>query len=54
MRASSAFQSAISLNIDAFDAYLRDGLVPWSEQFDKVHRLLDQRLGIDPAIEQGQ
>lgn len=51
MRANSAFKSAISLNIDAFDAYLRDGLVPWGEQFDKVHRLLDERLGIDPAVE---
>ena len=47
MRASPAFKSAISLSIDAYDAYLRDGLIPWIEQFDEVHRLLDRRLGID-------
>ena len=47
MRASSAFKSAISLSIDTYDAYLRDGLVPWAEQFDKVHRLLDRRQGLD-------
>jgi len=53
MRANSAFKSAISLSIDAYDAYLRDGLIPWIEQFDEVHRLLDRRLGIDhPANEQ--
>ena len=53
MRASSAFKSAISLSIDVYDAYLRDGLIPWIEQFDEVHRLLDRRLGIDhPANEQ--
>jgi len=47
MRASTAFKSAISLSIDVYDAYLRDGLIPWIEQFDEVHRLLDRRLGID-------
>lgn len=52
MRASSAFKSAISLSIDVYDAYLRDGLIPWIEQFDEVHRLLDRRLGADhPAID---
>jgi len=54
MRASSAFKSAISLSIDAYDAYLRDGLIPWFEQIEDVHRILDLRLGIDhSANEQG-
>jgi len=54
MRASSAFKSAISLSVDVYDAYLRDGLIPWIEQFDEVHRLLDRRLGIDHSgAEQG-
>lgn len=47
MRASSAFKSAISLSVDAYDAYLQDGLIPWIEQFDELHRLLDRRLEID-------
>jgi len=52
MRASSAFKSAVSLSIDAYDAYLRDGLIPWIEQFDEVHRLLDRRLGIDHSADE--
>jgi hypothetical protein len=54
MRTSAAFKSALSLSVDVYDAYLRDGLIPWMEQFDEVHRLLDRRLGIDhSADEQG-
>jgi len=52
MRVSSAFKSAISLSIDVYDAYLRDGLIPWIEQFDEVHRLLDRRLGIDHSADE--
>ena len=46
MRASSAFKSGISLNLDGYDAYLRDGMLPWLEQFQKVHEIVDQTLGI--------
>jgi hypothetical protein len=51
MRESSSFLSGISLGIEAYDVYLQDGLVPWSEQLDKIHRLLAKRLGIDSANE---
>ena len=46
MRASSAFKSGISQSLDGYDAYLRDGLLPWTEQFQKVHEIVDQILGV--------
>jgi len=46
MRDNQAFLNRFSANIDGYDAYVRDGLGPWSSQFDRVHRLVDQALGI--------
>ncbi len=34
----------LSVNSDRYDAYVRDGLAPWVEQFDRVHQLVDQAL----------
>lgn len=31
------------------DAYLRDGLLPWSEQLARIHRLADAALNVDHA-----
>lgn len=49
MRANQAFMNQFSANLDGYDAYVRDGLGPWSSQFDRVHRLVDQALGISHA-----
>jgi hypothetical protein len=45
MRANQPFLNNFSANIDRYDAYIRDGLKPWSQQIDKVHRLVDDSLG---------
>ena len=46
MKENQAFKNALALTIDGYDAYLRDGLLPWLAQFEKVHRLVDDELGI--------
>lgn len=40
------FLNAFSGNIDRYDLYVRDGLAPWSEQLERVHTIVDERLGI--------
>ena len=47
MRASQAFLNDYSENIDRYDAFVRDGLAPWSLQFKQVHRLVDAALNVD-------
>lgn len=47
MRASAGFKSGISGSLDGYDAYLRDGMLPWVDQFQKVHALADAELGIN-------
>jgi hypothetical protein len=46
MRNSQAFLNMLSVNSDRYDAYVRDGLAPWVEQFDRVHQLVDKSLDI--------
>jgi len=46
MKQSLSFRNQLSENIDAYDAYLRDGLRPWSKQMDIVHEHLDGYLDI--------
>ena len=46
MRGNQAFLNAWGSNIDGYDAYVRDGLRPWSDQFDKTHVLVDEILGV--------
>ena len=46
MKKSRLFLNQASENIDAYDAYLRDGLKPWSKQMDIVHESLDRILDI--------
>ena len=46
MRQNSAFLNKLSMNADAYDAYVRDGLLPWSQQMQIAHRLIDQNLGV--------
>ncbi len=46
MRADRKFLNQFSANADGYDAYVRDGLAPWSAQFDKVHQLVDHALGM--------
>ena len=44
MREDQAFLNAMSENIDSYDAYLRDGLLPWNKQLIEVQRLVDRAL----------
>lgn len=46
MRSNQAFINAWGANIDGYDAYVRDGLRPWSDQFDKVYAIVDRALGV--------
>lgn len=39
-------QTAAVMNLEMFDAYLRDGLMPWRNQITIVHQRLDELLGI--------
>ncbi len=54
MQASQRFLNQWSVNADGYDAYVRDGLAPWSAQFNLVHRLIDATLGLDHGVTQGQ
>lgn len=36
----------IVYNADAYDAFMRDGLLPWIEQMRRVHQRVDSLLGI--------
>lgn len=46
MLASQNFLNHLSGNIDRYDAYIRDGLAPWTQQIDTVHQLVNHELGI--------
>jgi hypothetical protein len=46
MRADQRFLNMVAVNADGYDAFVRDGLAPWSAQFQSVHDLLDESLGI--------
>ncbi len=46
MRSNQLFKNGLSLALDGYDAYLRDGLVLWVEQMQNVHDMLDQHLAI--------
>lgn len=47
MRQNPGFRNGISVNMDGYDAYLRDGLIPWNAQFKKVHGMVDAKLEIN-------
>ena len=47
LRSNRPFLNQFSANADGYDAYVRDGVKPWSLQFDRVHKLVDSALGID-------
>lgn len=46
MQTDRGFKSDLALNLDTYDAYLRDGLAPWFDVADNLHELLDKRLSI--------
>jgi hypothetical protein len=46
MRANQAFLNDFSVSADRYDAFIRDGLAPWSTHFDMVHQFVDEALGI--------
>lgn len=47
MRGNRAFLNDFSVTADRYDAYISDGLEPWSDQLEKVHRLLDSIIGYE-------
>ncbi|MDH4055486.1 MAG: hypothetical protein OEW73_01430 [Gammaproteobacteria bacterium] len=46
MRSNQGFLNQWSANADGYDAFIQDGLEPWSTQFDKVHALIDDAISI--------
>jgi hypothetical protein len=46
MRQNAAFLNNLSVNADAYDAYVRDGLSPWAQQMQLAHTLIDGNLGV--------
>ncbi len=46
IRQDQTFLNALAENLDAYDAYLRDGLLPWNQQLLEIHRLVDASLEI--------
>jgi len=46
MHAHQKFKNEFTANADRYDAYIRDGLAPWSKHLDKVHQLVDISLEI--------
>lgn len=46
MRRHAEFKNAVTENLDGYDAYLRDGLLPWNEQLLEIHRIVDASLNI--------
>lgn len=46
MRVNQLFLNRAAENVDIYDAFVRDGLAPWSAQFDKVHALVDVEIGV--------
>lgn len=46
MRNNRGFLNTWAANADGYDAYIKDGLAPWSAQFDKVHELIDDAIGL--------
>ncbi len=51
MRVNRHFLNAASANADGYDAYVRDGLQPWSDQLSRLHEQIDRILGIDHTDE---
>ena len=46
MRENQKFLNDLSGTSDRYDAFVRDGLAPWSAQFDEVHERVDVALGL--------
>lgn len=51
MRANQALLNDLANNADAYDAFMRDGLLPWAAQNDVVHDRIDELLDISHAEE---
>ena len=45
--ANQALINDVVYNADAYDAFMRDGLVPWIAQMRRVHQRVDALLGIE-------
>lgn len=47
MRQDQRFLNQVSLSLDRYDVYVRDGLLPWTQRIDAVHALVDAELGLE-------
>jgi len=54
MRSNRSFLNQFSANADGYDAYVRDGVKPWSQQLDRVHALVDSALSLDHRGDTGR
>ena len=46
LQANNRFQNALIDNLDTADAFINRNLIPWSEQINHLHELLDETLGL--------
>jgi hypothetical protein len=51
MRGNQKFLNDLSGASDRYDAFVRDGLAPWSAQFDEVHKRVDTALNLTHQTE---
>jgi len=49
IRLNKGLMADIAINADTYDAFMRDGLLPWLAQIQQVHRQLDLTLNIKHA-----
>jgi hypothetical protein len=47
MRSNQRFLNQWAINADGYDAYVRDGLLPWVTQFEKTHQVVDVAIDAD-------
>jgi hypothetical protein len=46
LRNNNRFQNAMVDNLDIADAFINGHLIPWSQQINRLHELLDETLGL--------
>jgi hypothetical protein len=54
MRTNRPFLNQFGTNVDGYDAYIRDGVKPWSLQLERVHELVDNALNIDHVADENE
>lgn len=52
IKGNMAFRNAVSLNVDVYDAFLRDSVEPWQRAQKASHEIVDQTLDIEHQDDQ--